>query len=566
MAKKRVRRPTTKKSPNKLTVRQEIETAADRLQELFPETASDLREIAVRADRPLNLAVVGEFSAGKSTFINALVGAEVLPSGPLPTTGVVTTIQRGDAPGVVVSLEHGGRVNMELDALSELGTHVGSQSALANTIQKVDVYVKSDALSGLVVIDTPGLNAPNAADQEVTERVLDEADAILWVSACDQLLARSQQKVLKAFSGRYRHKSICVVSKVDLLRRPAHELPALLKHAKSQLGDYFNAVVPASAQKALDGDPEGMNAVRQALQEEAVPRQRAWVAQTARQDAQLALQVEMDVIRDLQEPVEALLQQYESKVVAKFDKEIVKLGRAAKKADDAFKKGLTTVIRSVASTLQKGLTTWNHYEPYTHTMEGWFTDDKEVRYHLHLCWEFTEHSIQQAFEQMDERFLRLLHSYVEETKEAQTACIAALQKHHRTWRNSDPESSQGLGIAESLDLDDPHEITEFIEQVMLGYWYGAMGHGGLPAMDLRLIAEKETKKPTQAGIRERMAQHCPLEEFKTYLPNHRDGIADFVSEDLVATRELIAEGIKQWMEGTKKAVATFREVQQSLDA
>ena len=126
------------------------------------------------------------------------MGAEVLPSGPLPTTGVVTTIQRGDAPGVVVSLEHGGRVNMELDALSELGTHVGSQSALANTIQKVDVYVKSDALSGLVVIDTPGLNAPNAADQEVTERVLDEADAILWVSACDQLLARSQQKKKRA--------------------------------------------------------------------------------------------------------------------------------------------------------------------------------------------------------------------------------------------------------------------------------------------------------------------------------------------------------------------------------
>ncbi len=254
-------------------VRIQIENSADRLEERFPSTAEALREIALRADRPLNLAVVGEFSAGKSTFVNALIGQEVLPSGPLPTTGVVTTIQRGDASGVVVGLEHGGRVNMGLDALAELGTHTSTSSAWLDAIRQLDVYVQSDELSGIVVIDTPGLNAPNQADQEVTQRILDEADAILWVSAADQLLSRTQQDVLKAYSSRYSHKSICVVSKVDLLRRPERELPALLKHAKAQLGDYFNAIVPASALRALEGSSEGMSEVRQALQEEVLPRQ-----------------------------------------------------------------------------------------------------------------------------------------------------------------------------------------------------------------------------------------------------------------------------------------------------
>jgi len=60
------------------------------------ELQKDFRDKLLEVNRPLRLAVVGEFSSGKSTFINALLQKDLLPEGILPTTGVATYIQQGE--------------------------------------------------------------------------------------------------------------------------------------------------------------------------------------------------------------------------------------------------------------------------------------------------------------------------------------------------------------------------------------------------------------------------------------------------------------------------------------
>ena len=58
-----------------------------------------LQEDSVRlADERFNLVVIGEFSRGKSTFVNALLGKNILPSSKEATTNIISKIVYGDQP------------------------------------------------------------------------------------------------------------------------------------------------------------------------------------------------------------------------------------------------------------------------------------------------------------------------------------------------------------------------------------------------------------------------------------------------------------------------------------
>src|SRR6266542_215431 len=59
-------------------------------------------------DRPLLVAVMGEFNAGKSSFVNALAGADVAPTGVTPTTATVNVLRYGEEPAARVVGHDGG--------------------------------------------------------------------------------------------------------------------------------------------------------------------------------------------------------------------------------------------------------------------------------------------------------------------------------------------------------------------------------------------------------------------------------------------------------------------------
>jgi hypothetical protein len=70
----------------------------------------------------LNLVVAGEFKRGKSSVINALLGAAVLPVGVVPLTSVITAVGYGDRPGATVSFCDGATRNIDLEQIAEFVT------------------------------------------------------------------------------------------------------------------------------------------------------------------------------------------------------------------------------------------------------------------------------------------------------------------------------------------------------------------------------------------------------------------------------------------------------------
>ena len=115
--------------------------------ELFEE----IKTLCESEARPLHIAVVGEYSSGKSTFINALLQQEILPEGVLPTTGVATYIQQGQ-PSLLVSLHNGIKSAYEESMLHELSTRKDLEATgnqWLKDVEQIDLFIQNELLKDI---------------------------------------------------------------------------------------------------------------------------------------------------------------------------------------------------------------------------------------------------------------------------------------------------------------------------------------------------------------------------------------------------------------------------------
>ncbi|MGC8669096.1 MAG: dynamin family protein [Chthonomonadales bacterium] len=148
--------------------------------------ADEAHALAERArEGRFYVACVGQFKRGKSTLINALTGAQVLPTGTVPVTSVVTVLRYGEL--LAARLRHPGEGWQELDP-ANLHLYVSEEENPGNIkqIEAVEVFVPSDLLStGLCFVDTPGLGSVFAANTEATRDFVPHIDAALLVIGPD---------------------------------------------------------------------------------------------------------------------------------------------------------------------------------------------------------------------------------------------------------------------------------------------------------------------------------------------------------------------------------------------
>lgn len=138
-------------------------------------------------ERRFSIAVVGEFKRGKSTFINALLGKEILPADVLPCSATLNRIVYGITPQVeiVYKADAGAAPRIErikIEQLSDYVTKLTSESEqVAATIQEAVIhYPVAYCQDNVEVLDTPGLN-DEANMTEVTLSVLPEVSAAIFV-------------------------------------------------------------------------------------------------------------------------------------------------------------------------------------------------------------------------------------------------------------------------------------------------------------------------------------------------------------------------------------------------
>jgi tetratricopeptide (TPR) repeat protein/GTP-binding protein EngB required for normal cell division len=203
-------------------------------------------EAGEQLDRPLVLAVLGEFNAGKSTFVNALLGEDVAPMGVTPTTATINVIKYGPERAARAVYRDGRTREIPFDGLKEFFREVGLGAA--RDVAIVEVMYPIEELQRVNVVDTPGLNSLIEEHEQATRAYIARADAVVWVFDVGQAGKLSEARVLDLVAGHAR-KTLGVVNKIDHVTEA--ERAEVLAHVRAELGGKLVDVVPVSARDAL---------------------------------------------------------------------------------------------------------------------------------------------------------------------------------------------------------------------------------------------------------------------------------------------------------------------------
>ena len=150
-----------------------------------------LERILASLDQPLRVMVMGEFSTGKSSFINALLGQKVAEVDSEPTTAVITVFSYGK-PGITVHYQDGSTREIRADEFQKFTSTLSGSDRVRSSVRYVDRHVEHPLLRKLTLIDSPGLNDTNAARVKITQEFLSEAEAVLWMVDATQAAKKNE--------------------------------------------------------------------------------------------------------------------------------------------------------------------------------------------------------------------------------------------------------------------------------------------------------------------------------------------------------------------------------------
>ena len=149
--------------------------------ELLRRTLADMGD-------PFLLVVVGEFNAGKSAFINALINEDITAEGSLPTTDRITVLKH--SPDMSMKEVPGGIVERGFP---------------------------SDFLRAISIVDTPGTNAVIRHHEQLSREFVPRSDLVLFLTSAERPFSESEREYMRIIRD-WGKKIILVVTKVDVLR------------------------------------------------------------------------------------------------------------------------------------------------------------------------------------------------------------------------------------------------------------------------------------------------------------------------------------------------------------
>lgn len=169
------------------------------------------------------LVVVGEFNAGKSAFINALLGQAALEEGVTPTTTKVNILRFGEAREKTIITEN-------VESLS----------------------LQSPLLKEISIVDTPGTNAIIREHEEITSLFIPRSDLILFVTSADRPFTESEKTFLEQIQS-WGKKVVLVINKIDILEtdRALEEIVEFVGSNVKNLLKVDPVIFPVSAKLAL---------------------------------------------------------------------------------------------------------------------------------------------------------------------------------------------------------------------------------------------------------------------------------------------------------------------------
>jgi small GTP-binding protein len=156
--------------------------------DVAPADIRTLDENIQHLDELFLLVVAGEFNSGKSSFINALIGEQVLREGVTPTTDRINILKYGDEPA----------------------TQPRDEFVL-------EIFYPAEVLREINVVDTPGTNAIIRQHEELTRDFIPRSDLVLFVTSADRPFTESERTFLTQIR-EWGKKVVLVINKVDILQ------------------------------------------------------------------------------------------------------------------------------------------------------------------------------------------------------------------------------------------------------------------------------------------------------------------------------------------------------------
>jgi GTP-binding protein EngB required for normal cell division len=200
-----------------------------------------------------NLAVLGQMKRGKSSFVNALLGTEILPTGILPLTSVITRVKYGPSPTALIRFKSGNVEPIELTALREYITEAGNPGNRKQVAAAEVTYPSQFLGMGIDLIDTPGIGSTHLQNTSTTEDYLSKVDAGIVVLSVDPPITEVESDFLRKIR-RDVPRLLFVINKIDVVSpREADSVVRFLEgELKNRIGVDNPELFPLSARLALE--------------------------------------------------------------------------------------------------------------------------------------------------------------------------------------------------------------------------------------------------------------------------------------------------------------------------
>ena len=171
-------------------------------------------------DKKVTIAVIGQFKRGKTTLINTILGAPLLPVGIVPITAAITRIeyaeQKDGADSTMATVYFTNGLSQQVPA-ADLHAYISEQENHDNErgVAEVELLTDADFLKdGLTLVDTPGVGSVHEQNSKSAMDFARESDGVIFMLSVDSPLNQIEVDFLRKVR-RFAGKFYFAVNKID---------------------------------------------------------------------------------------------------------------------------------------------------------------------------------------------------------------------------------------------------------------------------------------------------------------------------------------------------------------
>jgi len=204
-----------------------------------------------------NLVVLGQFERWKTSLINALLAAELLPPAIVPLTSIATILMYGETFNIKVYFNDGRVTEIEPATLNQYVIEKGNPKNEKDIQEVIITYPSSYLRDGVRLIDTPGVGSVYEHNTDVAYQYLPKSDAALFLLSVDQPLSKVELDFLKDVK-EYSHRIFFLQNKADYVN--SEDLCESISFSRKIIEECMGSAIkifPLSAKYALEGKLSG---------------------------------------------------------------------------------------------------------------------------------------------------------------------------------------------------------------------------------------------------------------------------------------------------------------------